>query len=331
MTPKWLFQVMWFGAGVGGSGALWYFLSQQNYLAVTLTAVATGMVVLIAVALHIRNDRLRSEQKIATANPNPLPEQLTSANLSAEATPSVTQRPIETKVYLQEKSPNEVFTRINSLRPLERDMVTKQTYIGRWVRWSDTLLSIEPIGPLGGEGYTVTVNGGSFGYARLEFLPIERHLVEPLQEGDLISYEAKITQVNTNDIYLADVTFTQPEERSFVNITLEELLRVFDEHTKIQARTLISDFIGKWMIVSGPLGDVGEFTSFSQVTFAHRPSLPLDTHYFDTVYMYFRNKKWVDRLSIMNKGDNITVIGRIREVGPGELHLDNCELIDSRH
>jgi hypothetical protein len=251
------------------------------------------------------------------------PEQPTSANLSAEVPPSVTRRPDEPKVYLQEKSPDEVVARIKSLNPLERELVAKQTYVGRWVRWSGTMLSVEPFRFLERGGFTVTVGGGSSVFARLQFLPTERHLVEALQEGDLINYEAKITHVLGNDLHFTDVTVTQPEGRTFVDSRPEDLTRVFQEHTEIQARTRVADAIGKWMKVSGPLGNVGDFTSFAQVTFVHRPS----PH--PTVYMYFRKKKWFDRVSVLNRGNDITVVGRIREVRYGELHLDNCELIDS--
>jgi cell division protein FtsW (lipid II flippase) len=61
MTPDWLFQVMWFGASVGATGAIWYFLSQRNYHAVLWWGFATAIVILLAVTLHIRNDLLRSE------------------------------------------------------------------------------------------------------------------------------------------------------------------------------------------------------------------------------------------------------------------------------
>lgn len=256
-----------------------------------------------------RQPRVSPQDKPATANPSPAPER-----------PALE----EPKIYLQEKSPEEVVARINSLNPLERDLVAKQTYVGRWVRWIDTVLSIKPFRFLESGGYTVTVGGGSFAFARLKFLPTEGHLVEPLREGDLISYEAKIIHVLDNDVYLTDVTLTRPEERSFADVPLEDLMRVFEEHTETQARTLVADVIGKWMRVSGPLGDVGDFTSFSQVTFAHRspPSA--------IVYMYFRKKKWFDCLSVLNRGDNITVVGRIRDVRGSELHLDNCELVDLR-
>jgi hypothetical protein len=275
------------------------------------------VVVLLAVALNKRNDRLRSEQQTATANPSSAPEEQTV--YLREKSPKDEQ-----KVFLREKSPKELVARINSLYPLERDLVAKHTYVGRWVRWSDTLLGIEPFRFLEKGGYTVTVGGDSFVFARLEFLPTERHQVETLQEGDFISYEAKVTHVLGNNVYLTDVTLTRPEERLFADVTPEDLWRVFEDHTEIQSRTLVADVIGKWMKVLGPRGNVGDFTSFSQVTFAPRPSSRA------TVYMYFRKKKWFDRLSVTNRGGNIIVVGRIREVRGGELHLDNCELIDLR-
>jgi hypothetical protein len=110
-------------------------------------------------------------------------------------------------VYLRENSPKDVTDRINSLKPLERELVAKQTYVGRWVRWSGKILGIEPFRFLETGGYTVTVEGGDpFVYARLGFLPTERHLVEPLKEGDPVNYEAKITHVLGTSLYLSDVT-----------------------------------------------------------------------------------------------------------------------------
>jgi hypothetical protein len=120
----------------------------------------------------------------------------------------------EPKVYLQEQSPDEVAARINSLNSLEREPVANQAYIGRWVRWSGTILDIRsPSSFLKGGAFTVTVVAHTSGpaYAQLKFLSTERHLVKSLQEGDLISYEAKIIRVFNAHVFLTHVTFTQPE------------------------------------------------------------------------------------------------------------------------
>src|SRR5579859_6267033 len=227
----------------------------------------------------------------------------------------------EPKVYLQEQSPNEVVARIKTFRPLERELVTNQSYIGHWVRWSDTILGIEEFSSFPTGGLTVTVGGSSSIFARLQFLLTERHLVEALQEGDLISYDAKISKVFDPNVYLTDVNVTQPEERSVVNVTPEDLTRFFEGHTIMQASILVADFINKWMQLSGPLGNVSEFTSLSAVTFADRLVSRA------SVNMYFRKRSWVDRLSILNRGDRITVLGRITRVEANVLSLDNCELV----
>jgi len=156
-------------------------------------------------------------------------------------------------------------------------------------------------------------------HASLEFLSTERHLVEPLEVGDLISYEAKITRAFSTEVYLTHVTFMQPEERSVVDVTPEYLMRFFEGRTDIQASMGVADYIGKWMKVSGPLGNISGSNTRPQVTFADR----------SPTHMFFRKKKWVDRLLILSRGDNITVLGQITYVERGNLVLNSCELIDS--
>jgi hypothetical protein len=118
MTPDWLFQVMWFGAGVGGTGAVWYFLSQRSYHAALWTGFTTVVVVLLAITLHIRNDLLRGEQQGAAATPRPAPGRLALANLSGAVTPSVPDRPGKSKANLQEKSPTEKEAPIATYPPM---------------------------------------------------------------------------------------------------------------------------------------------------------------------------------------------------------------------
>jgi hypothetical protein len=61
MTPEWAFQALWFGAGIGGTGAVWYFLSQRDYHTALWVGFATIVVVCFTIALHIRNDLLHRE------------------------------------------------------------------------------------------------------------------------------------------------------------------------------------------------------------------------------------------------------------------------------
>jgi len=116
---------------------------------------------------------------------------------------------------------------------------------------------------------------------------------------------------------------TQPKKRTVVDVTPEYLVGFFHDHTSIQAQKLADAFIGKWMKVSGPIGNVGAFTTFSQVTFSNRRQID------GIVYMFFRNREYVeDRLSVLKKGDKITVLGQIDRIDY-DVQLDNCELVDA--
>jgi hypothetical protein len=44
--------------------------------------------------------------------------------------------------------------------------------------------------------------------------------------------------------------------------------------------------------------------------------------------MYFRGKSWVDRLLPVQRGDHLTIQGRIREIHSFGIDVDECELID---
>ncbi len=122
-------------------------------------------------------------------------------------------------------------------------------------------------------------------------------------------------------------------EREFVpsNITPEYLANLYDGLTDIQATPLIDPYIGKWMKVSGPLGNVQPPNDyFTQVTFKNKGMFEggerFETH--GHTYMYFRNPESAKRLAMLRPEADITVVGRIREANWVEVHLEDCELVD---
>ena len=48
----------------------------------------------------------------------------------------------------------------------------------------------------------------------------------------------------------------------------------------------------------------------------------------DAFVMMWFDQKWSDRLSVFQKGDKITVIGKLKSVGKYDVQLDNCEIVD---
>ena len=114
----------------------------------------------------------------------------------------------------------------------------------------------------------------------------------------------------------------EPVPRIIVDRTPEQLLAQFQGVTNVQGRNRVAPYIGKWLAVSGPLGNVlGSYPDSVQVTFANRSMFDAND-----VYAYFREKKWSDQLEIKDKGDEISLIGRITDIDSQTVRLDNCEL-----
>jgi len=72
MTPDWLIQIAWFVAGVFGTGAIWYFLSQKNYQFALWSGFGAAVCALLAITLLIQNDLIRREQATTDTTDRPV-------------------------------------------------------------------------------------------------------------------------------------------------------------------------------------------------------------------------------------------------------------------
>jgi hypothetical protein len=120
------------------------------------------------------------------------------------------------------------------------------------------------------------------------------------------------------------------EERVFVGpgVTPEYLFGLYEGKTDMQAQKAADLFLGKWMPISGPLRNIGawhEAGSYCQVT-VELGDAPI--FFMKSLYLYFRDKRWVDRLSVLAAGDLISVHGRIDRISRFEIQLQDCELED---
>jgi hypothetical protein len=114
------------------------------------------------------------------------------------------------------------------------------------------------------------------------------------------------------------------------HVTPEFLLSLYEGNTTLRAETLISEHIGKWMAVSGPLGEIHSGRSILSVG-ERTPTLVVFAHPRKVdVYMWFSGE-WVDRLSRLPKNKDISVIGQIKKIVSYNktVELENCELLDS--
>jgi hypothetical protein len=140
----------------------------------------------------------------------------------------------------------------------------------------------------------------------------------PVQPGSLqegAGNSGSVAQPSTEGGQAHGLSTPILRDRIIVNVSPQFLIGFFEQHTTVQAKKLVEAYIGKWMRVSGPLGDVWP----NQVTFEHR------LFGSAVVFMYF-SPEWTDRLSVLRRGDHLAVLGQIRNVNSMEVHLENCEL-----
>ena len=112
------------------------------------------------------------------------------------------------------------------------------------------------------------------------------------------------------------------EERIFIDLTPEQLTGEFRDVTSQQGEERVKRYIGKWMRVAGPLGDVTRISDTQRrAYFADRSIFS-----YNVVRMRFYDKRNIDRLDVKNVGDPLTVVGRIQGVDIQNVDLDHCEL-----
>jgi len=63
-VPDWLTQLVWFVASVYATGALWYFLSKNDFVGAGLSVMGAGALAAVAVYLHRLDDRSARQRRL---------------------------------------------------------------------------------------------------------------------------------------------------------------------------------------------------------------------------------------------------------------------------
>jgi hypothetical protein len=108
------------------------------------------------------------------------------------------------RVFVRETAAREVTARIEALPFLHRAEYVKSAYVGRWVRWSGVVYSVQP----SRRGFMVgldEVRGKCGLSAWLHLPPDSRASVEPLRRGDVLDYEGMIEGASERDVDVVNV------------------------------------------------------------------------------------------------------------------------------
>jgi len=125
----------------------------------------------------------------------------------------------------------------------------------------------------------------------------------------------------------SEIKTEMKEERIFVSVAPEDLMKIHKGHTEIQANKLTASYIGKWIKVSGTVQNVSKSLDNQKVYVSlDDEGSSIFDYFFEQ--MAFSSDQWLERLEIIPRGHHMTVIGQIDGIDSHRLSLVNCELID---
>jgi hypothetical protein len=111
-----------------------------------------------------------------------------------------------------------------------------------------------------------------------------------------------------------------------LSITPKELVKVYEGRTTLHGERLAENYKGKWIKVCGSINDVMVYSGLRNRV--ESVTVYLDWNHPEPMVVLEFNKKWLNPISALRKGDSISVLGRISRVSDTSVHLDRCELLE---
>ncbi len=122
----------------------------------------------------------------------------------------------------------------------------------------------------------------------------------------------------TPQIEPSPITNERVGGREFVQVSPEFLATLIARNTSVQGQRLVQGFIGKWLRVTGEVGNVAAYgDKTSVVSFYYYPRKENGPDFY-AVSMWF-DPTWTDRTVVLTKGTRITVEGKIRDVDSTDI------------
>ena len=109
--------------------------------------------------------------------------------------------------------------------------------------------------------------------------------------------------------------------RMVYNVTFEQLTGFFKDQTTAQGNRLVQPWLGKLMRFTGTVFNVNEYEGRAIV------SMNLPSKATGLVFAGFSMPELISRVAVLRRGDPIAVIGRISQVEPGSVSIDDCEFV----
>lgn len=111
-----------------------------------------------------------------------------------------------------------------------------------------------------------------------------------------------------------------PDGRIVTEVFLDQLGRLFKEHTSAQAKLLLAPREGELVLFRGNVHDVSTYPTRTFVTFLQPAGA------FPSAIVVFVDEHWRAVAAELGRGDSVVVIGTLGEVSPITVYIKNAEL-----
>lgn len=113
-------------------------------------------------------------------------------------------------------------------------------------------------------------------------------------------------------------------ERVIISVTPDALWSQFNDRLDIHAQKLLGIYVGKWMKVSGKIGNIEDAFRRGHLLVRIEGSAYRSGR---SISAEFHQQRFIDRLMVMRPGDQIKVLGQVRKVDVLHISLERCELL----
>jgi len=126
---------------------------------------------------------------------------------------------------------------------------------------------------------------------------------------------------------------TKYKNKQLVQVSPYYLMGFYEEHTRMQAEKLAEPFKGNWIQVSGKVHNVSAVMGTGKDKYIHvsieEPQLP-GRVYHTVIYFLHFTVRWKNKLEVLIRNQDVSVIGKIRRIDKAEIELSDCELVEMK-
>lgn len=115
-----------------------------------------------------------------------------------------------------------------------------------------------------------------------------------------------------------------PHQRTHVDVTTDFLVNLYHNRLDVHADRLAQDYLGKWMKISGRFKNLSSHVGASWLVHLE-PSRP--DVFPAPGFFVVRDQAWVERITVMEQGRYITLLGQITGISRHAVDLDHCEVV----